>query len=117
MASIILIDDYDHFRMITSMMLENSGHEVRVANNGENGLKLFKDEPADIVITDLHMPGIGGIDVIAELRRISSDVKIAVMSGFLEQSGEAPGIDADIFIAKPVSSKNLYAAIDKLLSS
>ena len=117
MASIILIDDYDHFRMITSMMLENSGHDVRVASNGEKGLELFKNEPADIVITDLHMPGIDGIDVIAELRRISSDVKIAVMSGFLEQSGEEPGIDADIFVAKPVRSKNLHEAIDKLLAS
>ena len=56
MASIILIDDYDHFRMIINMMLENSGHKVRLADSGEKGIELFKSEPADIVITDLNMP-------------------------------------------------------------
>ncbi len=116
MASIILIDDYDHFRMIASMMLENSGHEVRLAESGEEGINLFKSEPADIVITDLHMPGLTGAEIIKALRKLSNEVKIAVMSGFLDESDNVKTIGADIFIPKPVSSKNLFEAIDKLLA-
>ena len=115
MASIILIDDYDHFRMIINMMLENSGHKVRLAVNGQEGLDLFRDAPADIVLTDLHMPGMSGIDIIPKLRSLSDEVKIIVMSGFLDQSRNTKKMGADKFITKPVSSKKLLDAINELL--
>ena len=115
MASIILIDDYDHFRMIINMMLEGSGHDVRLASNGQEGIDLFKEEPADLVITDLHMPGKSGIDIIPELRALSSDVKIVIMSGFMHQSRNAKEMGADKFITKPISSKKLFEVIDELV--
>jgi len=116
MASIILIDDYDHFRMIINMMLESSGHEVRLAANGQEGLKLFKDNPADIVITDLHMPGMSVTDIILELKSLSREVKIIVMSGSLDQSKNAKKMGADKFITKPVSTEKLLDVINTLLS-
>jgi DNA-binding response OmpR family regulator len=81
MATILVIDDEEEIRKVLQTILEEAGHEVSLAVNGAEGLSLFRKEPAEIVITDLIMPGKEGIETIRDLRAQFPDVKIIAISG------------------------------------
>jgi len=81
MARILLIDDDAPVRRTLRKMLERQGYEVEEAPDGKAGLTLYQENPADLIITDLIMPEMEGIETIMELRRRFPDVKIIAMSG------------------------------------
>ena len=116
MASIILIDDYDHFRVVMKMVLEGTGHTVRLADNGQTGLQLFREEPSEIVITDILMPGMEGVEIIKELKQISNNVKIIAISGSVERVTEAKKAGANQVLVKPVTKDKMIDTITKLVS-
>ena len=81
MPRILVIDDEEHVRDTLRAALESKGHTVTEACNGDEGMQLFAAERADLVITDILMPGKDGIQTIKELRQLHPDVKIVAMSG------------------------------------
>ena len=81
MATILLIEDYDDVRTMIAAVLGKAGHTVRQAENGVEGLQLYRDKPVDLVLTDLVMPEKEGLATIIELRRINPTVRIIAMSG------------------------------------
>ena len=81
MTLVLVIEDDDLARQTLQEALERMGMEVRAASDGEAGLALFDDFQADIVITDMVMPGLDGLDVIARLRAKAPDVAIVAISG------------------------------------
>jgi DNA-binding response OmpR family regulator len=81
MSLILLIDDDQPLRRALRIFLEKSGHTVTEADDGLEGLKLFKAQPADLVITDLMMPEMDGLEMILALRKESSVVPIVAVSG------------------------------------
>jgi DNA-binding response OmpR family regulator len=81
MARILVIDDDEDVRTMLRRILEHDGHEVEEAANGAIGTRLFKANPADLVITDIIMPEKEGIETIRDLRREYKDVKIVAISG------------------------------------
>lgn len=81
MATILVIDDQDLIRGLLRSALEQEGHEVMEASNGRLGLALYRDKPADLVITDILMPEMNGLDMILELTRCFLNVKVIAMSG------------------------------------
>lgn len=81
MTRILVIEDDASFREILKEMLERKHYEVVTANDGVDGLKAFRAAPADIVITDLIMPSLGGLRAIKMLKEEFPDVKIIAMSG------------------------------------
>lgn len=81
MARILIIDDEDQSRNMLSQALTRAGHEVFAASDGSEGIELFRSVMADLVITDILMPGKEGLETIIELRRDFSEVKIIAMSG------------------------------------
>ncbi|PCJ51901.1 MAG: response regulator [Candidatus Hydrogenedentota bacterium] len=81
MANILLIEDNDDLRTVMSTMLGEMGHEILEAPNGAEGLKLQQQTPASLIITDLHMPEMDGIEAIKQLRETSPKIKIIAMSG------------------------------------
>ena len=81
MARVLLIDDEEYVRMTLSQALEDDGHEVLVAINGQEGLKRYKAERPDLVITDVLMPEKEGIETILDLRKLDPNAKILVISG------------------------------------
>jgi DNA-binding response OmpR family regulator len=78
---ILLIDDDEQFRRMICMILEDAGYEVRSAQNGQEGLKMFMKERPDLVITDIYMPEKEGLETIIELRRADKEIKVLVVSG------------------------------------
>lgn len=120
MARILIIDDDDYVRRPLRKMLEVAGHDVVEAREGDEGLKLQRDQPCDLVITDLFMPGKEGLQTIRELRREFPGVKIIAMSG--------GGLDHDVdflpyaqmvgalrTLAKPFERTDLLNAVAELL--
>jgi DNA-binding response OmpR family regulator len=81
MTKILVIDDQIEMRQIMKSLLEEQGYEVEIAQDGNDGLNRHRENPANLIITDLHMPEKDGLETIKELRDAKEDVKIIAMSG------------------------------------
>jgi CheY-like chemotaxis protein len=87
-ASILVVDDDDNMRRLIRTILERRGHEVSEARDGLEGLTRFEETLPDLVVTDIAMPGIGGMALIAELQRRQFPPKVLVVSGKQFQAQE-----------------------------
>jgi two-component system response regulator (stage 0 sporulation protein F) len=81
MATILVIDDHEPVRTLLRTVLEKAGHEVTEAPNGRVGLEVYRARPADLVVTDICMPEMNGLDLILELTQAFLNVKVIAMSG------------------------------------
>jgi len=81
MARILVIDDESPIRALLSTVLQSAGHDVAEASTGREGLALYRQRTADLVIVDMLMPELNGLDTILELTREFLDVKVIAMSG------------------------------------
>jgi DNA-binding response OmpR family regulator len=103
MSLILVIDDDEVIRALLRDFLERDGYEVMEAENGKIGLKLLRENGADLVITDLIMPEKEGIETIRELRKDFSDVKIIAISG-----GGAIGPETYLQMAKSMGAHRVF---------
>jgi len=117
---ILVIDDSEMILMVMAEMLKLEGYEVTTAPDGEKGIKSYRNNPADLVITDMVMPGKMGADVIMELREDCPSLSIIAMSG----GGDfGPEVELEIArgfntytITKPFNPERLLAAIRKIFA-
>lgn len=118
MALILVIDDAFTVRDLVCRMLADAQHSVIEANDGETGLALFQERHPALVITDLIMPKMEGIETIQRLRQAKPDAKIIAMSakGKL-YLGAAQKLGADAALSKPFQPAELLAVVDRLLAS
>jgi CheY-like chemotaxis protein len=112
MKHILLVDDNETFCRSLAEILRRAGYEVRTAAEGSAALRLFREEPADLVITDLIMPGKEGLETIIELRQIRSSVRIiAISGGGRIDPGDylpmAQQLGANRTLAKPFTSEQI----------
>lgn len=120
MARILIIDDEDMVCATLRHMLEPAGHTVATAANGRVGLETFRQEPFDLVITDIIMPECEGIETILELRRRRTDLAIIAISGG-GRSGTtdllriAGALGATATLSKPFRGDELLAAVNRVL--
>jgi len=80
-ATILIIDDEEPIRALLRTTLEGAGYEVTEAPNGRIGLELYRHRPTDLVITDILMPEMNGLDMILELTRAFLNVKVIAITG------------------------------------
>lgn len=113
--SVLVIDDEKRIRDVCIAMLTGEGHEVAGAENAEGGLGMIKDKHFDIILLDLMMPGISGMDALAQIRATHPDTVVIVITGYatLEHSVEAMKKGAFDFISKPFSPGDLLIVINK----
>jgi DNA-binding response OmpR family regulator len=114
MARIILIDDDEMLRNTVARSLTAAGHTVALAANGFDGVALFRQEPADVILTDINMPH-GGLPTIRVLRSEFPKLAIIAMSGNPTHLDMAGAIGANQVLAKPFTPKELLAAITAVL--
>lgn len=114
MASILVIDDQEPIRKLLRTVLEEAGHEVRDAATGQQGLELYRARSADLIITDLVMPEMNGLDLILELTKEFLDVKVIAMTGEADVDGQlrvARLLGARQTFAKPFDMNKLLHAV------
>lgn len=81
MAKILLVDDNEVFRKMALRILQHAGHHVREAGDGREALRLYSEEGADLVITDVLMPEKDGVEFISELQHLARGARIIAISG------------------------------------
>jgi DNA-binding NtrC family response regulator len=122
MARILIIDDDEQVRSVLQKMLVRAGYEVASAANGKQGLRIFNENPTDLVITDILMPVMPGSRLISKLRENHPGVKIIAISGggSMNQPGSyltlASDLGAQQILTKPIKFENLIAAVEKALA-
>ena len=114
MATILVIDDQEPIRVLLRIALEGAGHEVLEASNGRRGLAVYRASAADLIITDIVMPEVDGLEMMLELTRNFFNVKVIAISGGLE--GEVPLHVAKLLGArqtfqKPLDMETLLSAV------
>jgi CheY-like chemotaxis protein len=120
MANILVIDDDDIFRDVLVSALKHAGHSVREATNGVEGLRMFHEQPAELVITDIVMPEKEGLDTIRDLRREFPQARIIAMSGGLAHDPRlylhmAEKFGAAAVLAKPFNLDELARTVNAAL--
>jgi len=113
---ILVVDDEPQITRVLRTTLNAQGYDIRVANDGETALEIAKDFTPDLVITDLAMPNMNGIDLCRQLRK-SSQVPILVLSVRGEERSKIQALDsgADDYITKPFSTGELLARVRAVL--
>lgn len=116
MAKILIIEDEESYREATASLLEAEGFEVVVAADGEEGLEEFERGGADLILLDLMMPGMPGLDVCRAIRAQSS-VPVIMVTARGEDIDKVIGLEigADDYITKPYFSRELVARINAVL--
>lgn len=121
MAHILIIEDEDLIRQVIRAALEKSGHTVALAGDGRQGLASHREVPADLVVTDLIMPGMEGLETIMEFKKQAPNVKIiAISGGGVGKSADylvmAKRFGAHRTIAKPFRPSDLATTVTEMLS-
>ncbi|MEW6429086.1 MAG: response regulator [Thermodesulfobacteriota bacterium] len=121
MATILIIDDDVQILWVMRKMLEQAGHTVMSASDGEKGFKLYHDSPTDLVITDMIMPGKSGMNIVADLLHDQPDAKIIAISGGGAIEAErylnlARTLGAQATLSKPFSMQALLDTVQNVLA-
>ena len=116
-AHILVVDDEINIRGALVTMLEKKGHQVRGVATAEEGLAQLETAPAELVITDLRMPGIGGMEFLCRLKDTWPDTEVVVMTayGSIDTAVEAMRLGAYDYITKPIDRERFPIVVDKAL--
>jgi CheY-like chemotaxis protein len=115
MMRVLVVDDDGRVREVFLEILRGAGHEVQSAMDGAEGLRVFTEWRPDVVLVDMFMPVMDGLELIRALRGLSTSVGIVAMSGVWQRSGvmdQALALGATQALLKPVSIDVLLQTID-----
>ena len=117
MAKIMIVDDSAYARRVHRAMLERAGHVVLEASTGTTAIETFSLERPELVVLDLSMEDIGGLDVLRTIRSLDANARVVVVSADVQRSTDnaVMAAGATSFVAKPASEQGLTAAIDEAL--
>ncbi len=115
--SILLVDDDESLRRITQFNLREEGYEVISASDGITGFNLFKNRDIDLVVADIRMPGLDGIDLLNRIKTLSQETPVIIITahGTIETAIEAMKLGAMDFVTKPFSKNQLSVVVKKAL--
>ena len=116
-VNILVVDDEVNIRGALVTMLEKKGHQVRGVATAEEGLEHLEATPAELVITDLRMPGIGGMEFLRRLKDTWPDTEVVVMTayGSIDTAVEAMRLGAYDYLTKPIDRDRFPIVVDKAL--
>src|SRR5467141_4027920 len=120
MARILVIDDQEPIRRVVRRALEQDGHEVFDASDGELGMEILESQSFEIVITDIFMPGQDGIVTLREIRKRFPSLKVIVMSGgdstgTLDLRQDAEFLGAVRSLQKPFTAREIADLVRSVL--
>src|ERR1700730_6575513 len=117
MPKILVIDDEADMRFAVRMLLERSGHSVVEAENGESALARIDEGRPDLVLLDMRLPGMDGIQILQKIREKQKDLPIIMVTGYgnVELAEQAIQLGADHYLSKPFHNKELIEVIQQIL--
>ena len=112
---VLLVDDDPGIRKVIFITLEDAGYHVLTAPNGKEGIKICQEESPQIVITDIHMPGMDGIQVLKNIKKFDPDKEVIVVTAYsdIKYAIQALQLDASDFITKPIDDEALMVALKR----
>ena len=115
MSKLLIIDDEEGIRKVLSLSLANDGYDVSVAAGGEEGIELFKKESPPIILTDIKMPGMDGIETLKQIKELNPDAEVIMITGHgdMDLAIEALKLDASDFLNKPIKDEALSVALKR----
>ena len=115
MHSILIVDDEPNYQIVLSELLREEGYEVFTADNGISGLKVARETDLDMVISDMKMPGMDGIELLARLKEFDQHLPVILITAYaeVEKAVEAMHLGAFTYLAKPFSNEQLLATVSK----
>lgn len=114
---ILLVDDEEIIRATVGRDLDKEGYDVTLCNSGAEAIKLLQEINYDIVLTDLMMEGLGGLDVLKKAKEINPDIMVIVITGFgsLSSAIEALRLGATDYILKPCNRAELSMRVNNCI--
>ena len=115
-STVLIVEDDPHTVEVVRLYLRRDGHTVLTASNGKDGLQMAQESAPDLVVLDLMLPEMGGLEVCRELRK-ESDVPIVMLTARAEEEDRVAGFElgADDYVTKPFSPRELAARIRAVL--
>lgn len=108
---VLLVDDEAAIRSVFGIFLEEVGHRVTLAENGEEALARLKEGPFDVVVTDRAMPGMNGNELAREIKRCWPTLPVVMISGRASGEISLVGGSVDVFVRKPFTLDSLQEAM------
>ncbi len=112
--NILLVDDEERFRTTMSKMLTAEGLQVAAVGSGAEALEQLKSRPFDVVVLDVRMPGMSGIEALAEIKKINPQVEVIILTGHasVDTAVEIMKLGGFDYLLKPCSIDDLMLKID-----
>lgn len=117
MSNILIVDDEQSYRQLLTLVFESDGHTIRTAANGREAVELVAEEAPDIIISDVRMPDMDGIEMLREVRKTHADLGVVFMTAHasVESAREAFKLGADDFVTKPFDVEELKLIVKRTL--
>jgi DNA-binding NtrC family response regulator len=117
--SILVVEDEAKLRRLVELQLADDGFEVHSAPDAEAGLKLVNSDSFDLILTDLKLPGVGGLEFLQAVKRVDAQIPVVIMTayGTVESAVEAMKAGANDYVLKPFSLAELVMVIRKELNT
>ena len=112
---ILLVDDEEGIQLLYREEFEEEGYEVISAYNGDEALEEFTKEPPDLVILDINMPGMNGIEVLRRMKEINPDLPVILSSAYQEYKQDFGSWASEDYIVKSANMDELKGAVRKHL--
>jgi DNA-binding NtrC family response regulator len=114
---ILIVDDEEQMRELLTKVLEKNGYQVTAAGDGTQALALLEKEPVDLVVTDVRMPGLGGMEALKAIKELNPDIVVIIMTAFgsIDQAVQAVKEGAYDYINKPFKIDEMLLTIRKAL--
>jgi len=114
-ASALLVEDNAPVAQVVTMILQSAGYEVRVAHDPKQAIALWQAAPADVLITDVDMPGMSGVKLSEQLERLTPGLRTLFITGQTSEQLEAAQTQHTVVLAKPFRRQELLLALEELL--
>ena len=117
MANLLIVDDELSMRQFLTHLFQRDGHSIRVAENGRKAMAMLREQSADVIISDVKMPDMGGIDLLRAARDLQPDVEVIMMTAFANEqtAHEAFLLGAFDFVHKPFDNNLLKEKVSRAL--
>lgn len=119
METVLIVDDEKNYLVVLEALLGPEGYETRTANNARDALRLIRESDLDLVITDMKMPGMSGMELLDEAKKIKPEIPVIMMTayGTIEMAVEAMRKQAYDYITKPFQNEELKLTVKKALET